>query len=164
MTGEIVMNEALKKITAPLLFRLIDESPHLQSEKKSGTQILLHEFHEQIRRDLEHLLNTRLNHIEWSEKYHELNNSVINYGISDFTLNFFGEKNNQHKLCQMIKEAMNRFEPRIHHVHVIPIESDTHLDRVLKLRIECEIDLQPTSIPAVFESRVDVANHMIHVE
>lgn len=158
------MNKAIKKISAPLLFRLIDEAPHLQSEKKSGTQVLLHEFYEQIRQDLERLLNTRLNNIEWPEKYNELKNSVINYGINDFTLNFFGEKANHPKLCQMIKEAISRFEPRIHHVHVIPIESDTPLDRVLKLRIECEIDLKPTSIPAVFESRVDVANHMIHVE
>ncbi len=158
------MVKTAQKISAPLMFRLIDEAPHLQSEKKSGTQVLLNEFYEQIRQSLERLLNTRLNHIEWPEKYSELNNSVINYGISDFTLNFFGERANQHKLCQTIKEAICRFEPRIHKVQVTPIENEAGLDRVLKLRIECEVDLKPTSVPAVFESSLDVVNRLFHVE
>ena len=158
------MDKTNQKINAPLFFRLIDEKPHLQSEKKSGTQISLNEFYEQIRQSLERLLNTRLNYIEWPEKYIELKNSVINYGISDFTLNFYGERANQNKLCQMIKVAISRFEPRIHKVQVTPIEQDAEFDRVLKLRIECEIDLKPTSMPAVFESSLDVANQLFHVE
>ncbi len=152
------------KINSPLLYRLIDDSPDLQREKKNHAQIHLNEFYEQIRRNLENLLNTRLNYVVWSDDYDELKSSILNYGVSDFTLNYFGHKNAQIKLCQTIKETIGRFEPRIQKVNVVPIENDSDLERILKLRIECEVLLKPTSVPAVFVSSLDVSSHKFCLE
>src|SRR5437763_9691271 len=40
---------------------------------------------EAVRRDVEDLLNTRQSHVGLSADYHEVNNSVIAYGLPDLT-------------------------------------------------------------------------------
>jgi type VI secretion system protein ImpF len=138
---------AKQKINSPLLYRLLDEDPDKQQEKISRRFIDLNGLEQDIRNNLEMILNTRFCGLEWPEHLSELKQSVLNYGIADFS---------QMQLCRNIKETLERFEPRLQFVKVSLLDDEVELDRILKIRIEGVINIAPSPIPAVFESCLDI--------
>ena len=147
------------KISIPVFDRLtVDFSRQSSSEQ----YISLNELYEIIRRDLEQLLNTRKSLIAWSEHYHHLDQSVLSYGIPDFTALHATEKS-QLQLCQQIQAAIVQHEPRLQQVSVNMRDDAEQIDRVLQLRIEATINLQPKPTAAVFESCFDVISQTFTV-
>lgn len=152
------------RITPPLLYRLIDEAPHLKHESKEEQEFSLTQFYDQICQNIENILNARQNYIKWPNELSEIDRSVLNYGIEDFTLNYYGNKQNQIRLCQKIKEVISYFEQRIQAVKVEPVASDVELERILRIRIECEVILKPFPLHVIFESSFDITKQTFYVE
>lgn len=151
------------KIDIPLLSRLLDTKPELSLETDKKFSLEIEELHELIRVNLEHLLNTRstlvLDAANDDEKF--VKNSVLNYGIKDFSHTAFGDHQAQLNLCQNIASAIQAFEPRLKHVTVDLQETEIN-DRILRLRISALIDFYPKPEAAIFESELDLSQYKFH--
>lgn len=151
------------KISMPLLNRLLDAKPELAFEKDKKFDLEIEALQELIRLNLEHLLNTRSTLMLDAANDHEgwIKNSVLNYGIKDFSHTAFGDHQAQLNLCQNIASAIEIFEPRLKRVTVDLQETDIN-DRILRLRISAFIDLYPKLEAAVFESELDLSQYKFH--
>ena len=72
-------------LVSSIFDRLIDYDPAVSSEPDVSRSQLLVQLRESVRRDLEMLLNTRMSCFEFLDDMDELQYSVINYGIPDFS-------------------------------------------------------------------------------
>ena len=122
-------------INSSLFYRLIDDEPHLKKDRKSHQQMSERELHEEIRSNLESILNTRSEMIFIQASLVCLEESLLTYGIEDFSRGYLGNQKSQARLYVQIKRAIERFEPRLQKVSVTPMDADSELDRILKLRI-----------------------------
>jgi len=157
---------------------------HQSNQKKYVKKSLLQRFHthktatqytpknfvdieslyEDIRQNLEALLNARIRYIKNISAYPELMTSLARYGLKDFMHASFGTKVMQNKLCDEIKEIIGCFEPRVINTQVTLQNSDEDISRILKIRIEGTVKALNEKIPAVFESSMDLSKHTFSVE
>lgn len=151
------------KIKAPLLTLLLDNEPHNLAEKSITKSISTTALYEDIRINLQRILNTRILGVMWPSRFDQLNQSILNYGIDDFTHSYFGNKQSQQDLCAKLSDVIATYEPRLREVMVYALESDMAMDRLLNIRIEAEINLVPAPIPAIFESCLDITNQSFTV-
>ena len=147
-----------------VLDRLIDMEPEVQREApKSRTQVL-RELKNSVRRDLENLLNTRWRCTAWPPNLEELDISVVNYGIPDFTGANMSLSSEREQLRQTIEKVIQQFEPRFKTVRVVLVENKDEFDRSLRFRIDALLHAEPAPEPVVFDSQVEPLNHRINVE
>lgn len=118
----------------PLLNRLIDPQASSASARSQR---------EAIQRDLEDLLNTRWRCKSWPPQYEELEQSVVNYGIPDFTGTSFDNPLSQRDFRMIITRAISRFEPRLQNVKVsLMAGADAGSAETRTLRFKIEAMLQ----------------------
>jgi len=115
----------------------------------------LREIKEGIRRDIEDLLNTRWRPTAWPAALDELDASLVNYGIPDFTGTNLGSPTSQEEFSRVIVEAIRRFEPRLRDVTVKLVKSGDSLDRILRFRIEAVLRVEPAPEPIAFDSSLE---------
>ena len=110
---------------------------------------------EDIRRDIENFLNTRIPYLYFGkDEFPELATSILSYGRPDL-----GTLKTSHELGRFgrkIEEGIRSFEPRLHSVEVALIGLPTSTDRSLKLRIKSTLRLEPAR-PFEFDSNVDMS-------
>ncbi|WP_172962240.1 type VI secretion system baseplate subunit TssE [Hydrocarboniclastica marina] len=108
-----------------------------------------------VLRDLEQLLNARRSWLPVSPKLRELKKSVLGYGLPDFTVMELSTQEGRQWLCQEIERTIVCFEPRLTRVRVSLRDSDTPLDRMLRLRIDAVLLLDPVPQPVAFDSELE---------
>lgn len=135
--------------------RLIDMDPENKKMEvgKSRSQVL-RELKASVRRDLENLLNTRWRCRSWPPNLDELDISVVNYGIPDFTGANMSIASEREELRRTIERIIRRFEPRFKTVKVELIKSKDRLDRTLRFRIDATLYADPYPEPVVFDSQL----------
>ena len=129
-----------------ILDRLVDDDPAssgLSDQHVKGLK-------ESVRRDLENLLNTRRRSVGWSPDLTELDNSLANYGIPDFTV-----EENVGRFINEIQGAIRRFEPRFKSVKVTLLDNKDEEDRVLRFRIAGMLHAEPAPEPTVFTTEME---------
>ncbi len=99
---------------------------------------------EQVRRDLEDLLNSQQGRDDIPSHFKELKNSLVRYGIQGFNrtnLESFEERN---RLIANIKRVIGIFEPRLENVEVNEIMEETEGDGLtpFTLRLQIRGDLR----------------------
>lgn len=140
----------------PSIFdRLIDRNPSISSETPKSQSQVIHELKISLRRDLENLLNTRWSCSSWPPDYEELDLSLINYGIPDFTGVNMGSPDNQKRLIEIVKKAIRNFEPRLIKFS-IEIKHSESLDRMLSFRVDGLLQAEPFPEQVVFDTSLDV--------
>jgi type VI secretion system protein ImpF len=138
------------------LRRFIDENPEKLYENTYAHLMSADNLYEEIRQNLEHLLNARSKYIQWPDTYKELQHSIVNYGIADFTNSAFSNSDIQQKLCDQINTIIAHFENRLKKINVMITSDSDETDRTLKLRIEATMNLKPLPKSTVFESSIDM--------
>lgn len=115
-----------------------------------------------VRRDLESLLNARrcwLSGPAYSHRsrtaYPELAQSVLGYGLPDFTVMELSTEEGRQWLCDEVQRTIIRFEPRLARVQVAMKDSGTPLDRLLRLRIDAVLLVDPVPQPLAFDSELE---------
>jgi len=138
-------------VTVSLLSRLEKTLPQTVKRENHDdmTTVLSH-----IRRDLETLLNTKRSDIPISHKRPWVNQSIIQFGMPDFMNLNFAQEQGQFQLCQLIKQTIELFEPRIHDVMVF-IESETVIHSTLSVTIQGNIKHNNQHHECLFESLLD---------
>lgn len=144
--------------------RLIDHEPTARSElPKSHTQIL-RELKLSVRRDLENLLNTRWRCTPFPSDLSELEQSLVNYGIPDFTRANLGTAQHRDSFLRVVEAAIRKFEPRFRSVSVRRLDADNNLERTMNFRIEAMLLAEPAPEMVVFDTRVELASGELQIQ
>jgi type VI secretion system protein ImpF len=138
-----------------LLDRLIDDSPGQKDSGRARRSFDLKALRQSVRRDLENLLNSRVQWHRWPDSYTELQQSLLNYGLPDFSVMVVDSDEGRLQLCQAVAQTIRRFEPRFVDVDVSVPEQEHGVERVLRLRIQALLYADPEPEHIMFDSEVE---------
>ncbi len=138
-----------------LLDRLIDEDPGAKKEQPRSLAQQLRHLKQSVRRDLENLLNTRWRAIGWPGELKELETSIVNYGIPDFTGANLGSAGSRDDFVRIIQETIRRCEPRLKRVKVELVDNSEREDRTMRFRIDAMLQADPDPEQVVFDSALE---------
>jgi type VI secretion system protein ImpF len=133
-----------------LLDRLIDLDPDSQREPLSSPWDEMREFRLALCRDLGALLNTRRAEEDFHPGYEEATNSLLTFGITDFTSYDLNSGLQQERVRRSIERAVRQFEPRLASV-TVSIEEPDPLRPVLRFQIAAMLRISPAAEPVVFD-------------
>jgi type VI secretion system protein ImpF len=140
-----------------VLDRLLDSDPGSQRDVPKSRGQHLAEMRRSVRRDLEALLNTRQRCISWPKDLQELDQSLISYGIRDFSSLNLGTNAEREAFCRDVEDVIRRNEPRFVSVSVTLLQNQDPVDRTMRFRIEALMYADPAPEAIVFDSFVDPA-------
>ena len=149
------MNQRNHNARASILDRLIDNEPGTAREPVQY-RISLAEIKNAVVRDLENLLNSRRRILLPPAEYRELNNSLLLYGLQDFTSRNPDSPFVKQRLRQMIEQTIYRYEPRLKNV-TVQIEGPSKNTRDLRFRIAAVLTVEPITEPVTFDTYFDVS-------
>jgi type VI secretion system protein ImpF len=138
-----------------LLDRLLDDEPGNSQEVPKARHQVLRELKQSVRRDLENLLNTRWRCTVWPPNLDEIDLSLINYGIPDFTGINMAAPSERERLRQIIERIVKKFEPRFKSIKVKLLDNSDKADRTLRFRIEAMLHAEPAPEPVAFDSQLE---------
>ena len=105
-------------LSLSILDRLLDDNPGVQAEVAPTPLQAQRDLHQAVRRDLEALLNSRRRVVPYPASMQELDRSLVNYGIPDFTGASLSSLDSRAQFVRVIEAAIRRFEPRFKSVKV----------------------------------------------
>ncbi len=147
----MVRIEGEVRITPSILDRLVDEEPELTREPPISRLKSLRQLRAAVRRDLEWLLNTRRLVDEIPEDLKEVRNSIIEFGLPDFTATNISSLADQNKIRRMVEIAIEKFEPLLKDV-VVVVEPGREFERSLHFRISANLQVEPAPEPVTFDT------------
>jgi len=145
------------RVTPSLLDRLLDFEPKNPQEAPKSRSKSLRELKQSVRRDLEWLLNTRSYPEDIDEKLEETPNSVVAYGLPDFTGISVRSHIELKNLKQALETAIKNFEPRFLDVK-IKVDPINNIDRTLHFRIEAYLNVEPSPEPIIFDTVLELGS------
>ncbi|MGA9977055.1 MAG: type VI secretion system baseplate subunit TssE [Candidatus Sulfotelmatobacter sp.] len=137
-------------VTLSVLDRLIDREPKNQSEAPLGRAQSERLLKAAVQRDLEWLLNTRRIFQAPDESLKEVNRSVYNFGLPDFSQYTMISSGDQSRLIRQVVTAIQTYEPRLANVRIIPLESG--VIQQFHVRIEGMLLMDPSPQPVSFDT------------
>lgn len=117
-----------------------------------------------LRRDLENLLNTRRRCKSWPANFDELELSLVNYGIPDMAAAALGSATGREQFRENCETLLRLFEPRFTKVAVEMLGNVEPLDRTLRFRINALLHAEPAPEPIVFDSALQPATGNVAVK
>lgn len=147
-----------------VLDRLLDDNPAVQSEPASSRTQFVRELHASIRRDLQNLLNTRRRCIPGNPELDQLDHSLANYGIPDFSGANIRSDESRGQFRRTLEEAIRHFEPRFKTVQVRLLENADPHDQTLRFRIEALVYADPAPEPLAFDSRLEPVTYNFEIK
>ena len=145
--------------------RLMDDSPENQTEQPMSPTMIASIQRKSIRRDLEDLLNSKLQFMELSEGLDEVRTSVYHYGIPDLTSINFIKLDSLDQFCQDIEAVIRKFEPRFKSVKVIPhSDSENRVNRTIRFRIDALMISDPAPEAIVFDSVLETTSRNVALD
>ena len=147
--------EQSQPLVISVLDRLVDLDPDTSVEAPRSRVQVLRELKQSVRRDLENLLNTRRRCVGWPPQMNELDLSLVNYGIPDFTGLHLGTSRLRDDFRRSIEEAIRRFEPRFKTVRVEFLTNAEPEDQTLRFRIDALLYADPAPEPVIFDSSLE---------
>lgn len=148
----------------PLLDRLIDDEPDQPGDRLLGLSEQTLALREALRRDLEMLLNSRRRFLPLPEAATALDQSLARYGLPDVSHEEVDSGRFRAALPEIIRTAVERFEPRLRDVRIelAPPRSDT--DCLLRFQIQAELLVQEGLEPVVFQTSLELLQRLVAVE
>ncbi len=110
-----------------------------------------------LRRDLEDLLNTLVRARTCPNYLDELNNSMVNYGITDLMTANFTTKAEREKTFLNIRDAILLFEPRLVNLSIVDNSDQQAPSHTLMLKIIAETIFEDSHEEIIFNSKIDTA-------
>ena len=147
-----------------VLDRLIDLEPENSRETPRSRNQVLRDLRQSVRRDLEDLLNTRWRCVAWPPNLDELNVSLVNYGIPDYTGTVLTTPEDFENFRYVIEQCIRRFEPRFKTVKVEMVKNSDRTDRTMRFRIDALMYAEPAPEPIVFDSQLEPTTRSFEVK
>ncbi|MBI3186936.1 MAG: type VI secretion system baseplate subunit TssE [Gammaproteobacteria bacterium] len=153
-----------RKLRPSIFDRLMDNQPHIRNEVDTGQDHKHQELRQSVRRDLEHLLNTRYRIIEPAEEYTEVEHSILNYGLPDLATVNISDIEKRKDFTHRLEKILKMFEPRFKEVKVAYVENKDQKDRTLRFRIDAMLYADPTPEVIVFDSVLEPISRTVSLE
>ena len=144
-----------RRLASSVIDRLLNTSTELTSLRTGGQN--LRQLKLNVGRDLEDLLNTRRRCIESPADCRELKDSLVEYGIPDFTGLNMSVPAERERARLEIERVIRRYEPRLKSVVVTAQANANKFDRTLRLRITGVLKTDPVPERVVFDSELEPA-------
>ncbi len=154
----------LKTLNLSILDRLLDDNPGVQSEAAPTPEQTQRDLHQAVRRDLEALLNTRQRVAGYPRSMRELDQSLVNYGIPDFTGANLSSPDSRAQFVRVIEAVIRRYEPRFKAIRVSLSDNVEPLDRTLRFRIDAVVYAEPAPETVVFDSALEPVTGNVQVK
>ena len=151
------------RLVSSVLDRLLEDSVQTVAALPPSDGADLRQLTLDVGRDLENLLNTRRRCKACPPELQELNRSLIDYGIPDFTGLNMGAEAEQEQMRLAIERAIRQFEPRLANVVVAVQRNVDRADRRLHLRITGVLRTEPVPERVVFDSEVQPSTAAVAV-
>lgn len=149
----------IEHIVVPsLLDRLTDEAPKEMADPMVTREESERRFRRSVERDVELLLNTRRTMFPAPDGLPELRHSVYDYGLLDTTGIPVGTKSGRERLLTALKDAIQRFEPRMIETRVRLVDADQVKSPQMRFVIEAVLLLDREREPVVFDTVLEVAS------
>ena len=145
-----------------ILDRLIDSEPEMQKEARKTSWDLMRQFKAALCRDLTALLNTRRAEKDFDPVYQEATNSLLRFGITDFTPYNLKSGAEQELVRLSIERAVRQFEPRLAGVEV-SVEEPDPVRPELRFQISAFLRTDPAVEPVVFDATLRRESRRISV-
>ncbi|HEX4369622.1 MAG TPA: type VI secretion system baseplate subunit TssE [Rhodopila sp.] len=142
------MSGSSSRVAGSLLDRLMD-----QGDADRG--LSLRDLHASVRRDLEALLNARRPWASVPDRFATLRNSILGYGLPDFSAGAFNAAAQRETLCREIAATIKRFEPRLTHVSVKLRDRSDSMEPLLRIRIDALLHVEEADEPIGFDTLLD---------
>jgi type VI secretion system protein ImpF len=149
--------KADQSLVPSILDRLLDDDPGVSREPAKNRHQVLRELKQSVRRDLENLLNTRVRCRPGPPHLKELKQSLVHYGLPDFSAAGLGDAQDRDAICQVLQTVIRQGEPRFKAVQVELLSNPEPLDRTLRFRIDALLIADPAPEPIVFDSTLKPA-------
>jgi type VI secretion system protein ImpF len=149
----------------PLLFSVLDRLLEEEADAGAGRarRRYLSDLKDNLRRDLEHLLNTHQSCIVPPPELSELATSLIDYGMPHFLgLAAAGEEGRE-AFADQVRSILRRFEPRFKQVTVTVVKNPEAHDRTLRFRIDGLVHADPEPELVSFQSTLEPAHRRFAV-
>ena len=119
----------------------------------------------EVRRDLEWLLNSRRANVSIPEGMTTLGKSLVTYGLPDFSSLSPHDPSERDRLLTVLEQAVQRFEPRLTEVRVICNPDDQNKARsLIHYRIEAMLRIDPAPEAIVFDTVLELGNRAFVVK
>ena len=148
---------SIDRLQPCLLDRLFDDEPKRQSESRREKVISVKRFREGVKRDIEWLLNSKSRFYDLEGLQSEVKNSVLNYGIRDFT-GLSSENLSLRTLENVIYDSLVIYEPRLiaDELVVRAVKSNSKLSEINALSFEIFGKIWAEPLPQDFVLRTEV--------
>ncbi|WP_018693247.1 type VI secretion system baseplate subunit TssE [Algicola sagamiensis] len=146
------------QVQPSILDRLLDNDPENQTVPLRQPGVNIRQLRASVKRDLEALLNSRIHWHTWPEEYEELSTSTLTYGLPDFSTMQVSSSEGREQLCEYVRVALLRFEPRFMEVEVTIPDESLPLDRIMRLKISAILFADPDPEFISFDSEVEPVN------
>jgi type VI secretion system protein ImpF len=113
-------------------------------------------------RDLSDLLNTRRAPRDFDVRFDEATNSILSYGIPDFTQYDLRNTAEQERVRISIERAVRQFEPRLTRVKVT-LEPPNPVNPTLRFQIEAQLRDESDMEDVLFDATVQRESRRISV-
>lgn len=147
-----------------LLDRLMDDEPGQSTEPLWRGSYRLEGLREDVRRDLESLLNTRHSRRDLLKAQGETAQSTLTYGLPDFTSWIGAGPELQAQLRDELAAALQAFEPRLTNVRVIVRQPEEQYDRNIRLTIEAVLHVDPVVEAVTFDTVVEASTGTCQIQ
>lgn len=151
-------------LTPSILDRLIDYDPAHNVEPQASRSQVIRELRESVRRDLEFLLNTRRPCIPLPKRWQHLEDSVIGFGIPDYTGVNLDLDNEKERFAILIERIIMQNESRFKSVKITVIDDPSSIDRTFRFRIDGILKVEPAVKPVVFDSTLEPVSRSFKVK
>lgn len=149
-----------KRLLAPVLDRLLESSRNMDLHQPHQ---ILKQLREGVRRDLEHLFNTRYRCLSAPETHVHLERSNINFGLPDLSTINLSSLDSRKRFCRDIEKTILNFEPRIRSVKVTTQDKVDVEDPSIRFRVEAVLHVNPASEVIVFDSALNPVTQTVDV-
>lgn len=139
------------RVTPSLLDRLTDYTPAIREESPLSRSQAMRALKASLWRDLSVLLNTRRREEEIPAEFSEANQSLLTFGLPDFSSYSLKNPSDQSRLRRAIEGAIRRFEPRLEKVTVV-VEEQGETAAGLHFRVDALLRVDPAPEPVSFET------------
>lgn len=146
-----------------IIDRLIDDNPGVHSEVAPSPVQAQRDLYAAVRRDLEALLNTRQRVAALPDGMPALEQSLVNYGIPDFTGINLSSLASRQKFVRLVEGVIRRYEPRFKSIRVVLLDNAEPLDRTLRFRIDAVVYAEPSPEKVVFDSALEPVTGSVEV-
>lgn len=142
--------------------RISSEFVERAAERVSGAE-QVRRVRDEVRRDLENLLNTRWRCVCWPPKLEELDRSLVNYGLPDFSGVPLNDRSQLASFRSIVEQAISYFEPRLRMLKVSYMPATSSEERSLRFRIDGTLVVADEQHSVIYESVLDTASAEFHV-